>query len=105
MLIPPAIRQNIRPPPQRDATAMQITLDIPEHYLTDASPAEFGKSIRLYAALAMFRAGKLSAGAAAELAEIDRYSFAEACRNQQIPLVAYSPEDLRAELESLGLTA
>ena len=56
---------------------MQITLDIPEHYLTDTSPAEFGKSIRLYAALAMFRAGKLSAGAAAEFAEIDRYSFAE----------------------------
>ncbi len=60
-------------------------------------PAEFGKSIRLYAAIAMFRAGKLSAGAAAELAEIDRYSFAEECRKQHIP-----PEDLRAELQSLG---
>lgn len=83
---------------------MQIILNIPEHYLTDASPTEFGKSIRLYAALAMFRAGKLSAGAAAEFAEIDRYSFAAICRDQQIPLVDYSPEELRAELQSLGLT-
>ena len=80
---------------------MQITLDIPEHYLTDASPAEFGKSIKLYAALAMFRAGKLSAGAAAELAEIDRFSFAEECRKQETPLVDYPPEDLRAELDCL----
>jgi predicted HTH domain antitoxin len=78
---------------------MQITLDIPEHYLTDATPAEFGKSIRLYAALAMFRAGKLSAGAAAEFAEIDRFSFAEECRKHRIPLIDYPPEDLRAELQ------
>jgi predicted HTH domain antitoxin len=78
---------------------MQITLDIPEHYLTDATPAEFGKSIKLYAALAMFRAGKLSAGAAAEFAEIDRFSFAEECRKHQIPLIDYPPEDLRAELQ------
>lgn len=80
---------------------MQITLDIPEHYLTDISPSEFGKSIRLYAALAMFRVGKLSAGAAAEFAEIDRYAFAEECRKQRIPLVDYPPEDLCAELQSL----
>lgn len=81
---------------------MQITFDIPERYLTDSSPAEFAKSIRLYAALAMFRVGKLSAGAAADFADIDRHSFAEACHSQQIPLVDYSPEDFRAELRSLG---
>jgi predicted HTH domain antitoxin len=85
--------------PKRKEAAMQITLDIPKHYLTDATPAEFGKSIKLYAALAMFRAGKLSAGAAAEFAEIDRFRFAEKCRKHRIPLINYPPEDLRAELQ------
>jgi predicted HTH domain antitoxin len=68
---------------------MQITLDIPEQYLVDRSPGEWGKHI------------KLSAGAAAELGEVDRFTFVEACRKHAIPVVDYSPEDLRAEVESL----
>ncbi len=43
---------------------MQITLDIPDQYLIDQSPDEFGKRIKLYAALMMFQEGSLSAGAA-----------------------------------------
>jgi predicted HTH domain antitoxin len=80
---------------------MQITLDIPEQYLVDRSPGEWGKHIKLYAALLMFAAGELSAGAAAELGEVDRFTFVEACRKHAIPVVDYSPEDLRAEVESL----
>lgn len=80
---------------------MQITLDIPEQYLMDSTPAEFGKHLKLYAALMMFRSGKLSAGSAAELAEVDRFRFAEACEKHGIPLLDYSAEELRAEMESL----
>lgn len=67
----------------------------------DRSPNEWGKHIKLYAALLMFAAGELSAGAAAELAEVDRFTFAEACRKHAIPVVDYSPEDLSAAVESL----
>lgn len=80
---------------------MQIILDIPEQYLIDSTPAEFGKNLKLYAALMMFKSGKLSAGSAAEFAEVDRYRFAEACEKHGIPLLDYSAEDLRAEMESL----
>lgn len=80
---------------------MQVILDIPEQYLIDSTPVEFGKHLKLYAALMMFRSGKLSAGSAAEFAEVDRYRFAEACEKHGIPLLDYTAEDLRAEMESL----
>jgi predicted HTH domain antitoxin len=80
---------------------MQITLNIPEQYLVDTTPVELGRDIKLYAALTLFRAGKLSAGAAAEFAEVDRFRFAEACVEHGIPLVDYSADELRAEMESL----
>ena len=79
---------------------MQITLDIPEQYLVDRSPSEWGRHIKLYAALLMFAADELSAGAAAELAEVDRCTFVEACRRHAIPVIDYTPEELRAEVAS-----
>jgi predicted HTH domain antitoxin len=80
---------------------MQITLDIPEQYLIDESPSELGMRIRLYAALLMFQSGELSAGAAAELAKIDRFAFAAECDKHGIPSVGYPAAELRAELDSL----
>lgn len=80
---------------------MQITLDIPEQYLIDESPAELGRRIRLYAALLMFQSGELSAGAAAELAQVDRFTFVAECDKHEIPLVNYPADELRAELDSL----
>lgn len=80
---------------------MQVTLNVPESYLLDHTPEEWGRRIRLYAALRMFQSGEISAGAAAELAEIDRYTFAEECRRHGVPLIDYPPQDLQTELDSL----
>jgi predicted HTH domain antitoxin len=85
-------------------SVMQITLDIPEQYLIDHSPAELGQRIKLYAALLMFQSGELSAGAAAELAEVDRFTFASECGKHGIPLVSYPADELQAEIESLRPT-
>ncbi|RPH55820.1 UPF0175 family protein [bacterium] len=80
---------------------MQITLNVPEQYLLDHTPSELAHRIKLYAALLMFHSGELSAGAAAELAEVDRFAFLEECRKHGIPVVDYPAEELRAEVESL----
>jgi len=80
---------------------MQITLDIPEQFSLEQTPLEIGANLKLYAALAMFQAGKLSAGAATELAGIDRYTFMMTCKKHGIPTINYSPEDLQTELEGL----
>jgi Uncharacterized small protein len=80
---------------------MQITLDIPDQYLIDQSPEEFGKHIKLYAALMMFQEGSLSAGAASECAGVDRFTFITECQQHNIPLVDSAPEALDGELKDL----
>jgi predicted HTH domain antitoxin len=80
---------------------VQITLEVPDQYLVDRGPAELARRIKLYAALLMFQSKEISAGAAAELAEVDRFTFAAECQKHGIPMVDYPPEDLRAELASL----
>jgi predicted HTH domain antitoxin len=57
--------------------------------------------IKLYAALGMFQSRELSAGAAAELAEVDRFTFAAECQRHGIPLVDYPAEELQGELAAL----
>jgi predicted HTH domain antitoxin len=80
---------------------MEITLDVPDQYLLGQGPAELAKRIKLYAALAMFQSDELSAGAAAELAGVDRLIFAVECQRHGIPLVNYPVDDLRDELAVL----
>lgn len=80
---------------------MQITLDVPEQFLLEDNTLEIGNTLKRYAALALFQAGKLSAGAATELAGVSYYDFMAACKKQGIPTVNYSPEDLHAELAGL----
>lgn len=77
---------------------MVITLEVPDQYLVDHDPAELASRIKLYAALLMFQAGELSAGAATELAGVDRFAFAAECQRRSIALIDYPAEDLRREL-------
>ncbi|MEZ5534807.1 MAG: UPF0175 family protein [Thiolinea sp.] len=60
---------------------MQITLDVPKQFLLEDNTLEIGSTLKRYAALALFQAGKLSAGAATELAGISRYEFMAACKS------------------------
>jgi predicted HTH domain antitoxin len=60
---------------------------------------ELGRDIRLYAALMFFRLGKLSSGAAAELAGVPRVMFLDLCAEYGIPVSQITPEELRREVE------
>ncbi|HEX3527406.1 MAG TPA: UPF0175 family protein [Thermoanaerobaculia bacterium] len=84
---------------------MEIVLEVPDQYLVDHDPAALGKRIKLYAAVLMFQTEELSAGAAADLAEVDRFTFAAECQRHGVPLVSYPADDLRAELDSLRTKA
>ncbi len=50
------------------------------------------------AALKMFELGKLSSGAAAELAGLSRIEFLEACGRYCVSIYNYPAEDVEAEL-------
>lgn len=80
---------------------MQVTLEVPDSCSTGEDAAELGRRIRLYAAVLMFQSGELSAGAACELAGVDRFTFAAECDKHGIPLVNYPAEELREELALL----
>lgn len=82
---------------------MEIRLEIPDHYLVDDDPGGLARRIKLYAAVLMFQSGELSAGAAAELAGVDRFTFAAECQRHGVPLVNYPADELRAELSTLRI--
>lgn len=85
---------------EKGAKTTEITLQVPDRF-GDEGPAELANRIKLYAALLMFKTKELSAGAAAELAGVDRFTFAVECQKVGIPLVYYPAEELQAELVNL----
>lgn len=81
---------------------MRITLDVPEQYLLmDTEPAKLARRIQLYAAVLMFQAGELSAGAATEFAGVDRFTFLAECQRHGIAAVNYPAGELAEEAASL----
>ena len=83
---------------------MQVIVNVPDQYLLDTSVGEIARQFKLYAALFMFQAGQLSAGAACEFAEIDRYAFIEACKRHHIPVIDYGEDELESDFEELKRT-
>ena len=80
---------------------MEILVNVPDQYLVDEDPKAMADRLKLSAALLLFQQGQLSAGAACEMAGIDRFAFYEACRKYKIPVVDFPPEDLDHELRWL----
>lgn len=61
------------------------------------TPEEMGRDLRLYAALMLFRLGKLSSGAAAELAGVPRVVFLDLCAEYGLTVSDLSVADLQQE--------
>jgi predicted HTH domain antitoxin len=77
-----------------------VTIHFPDtlRQRLNRTPEEMGRDMRLYSALMLFRLGKLSSGAAAELAGIPRVMFLDLCADYDIPVSAITGDDLRREL-------
>jgi predicted HTH domain antitoxin len=80
---------------------MEITLEVPDQYLVDHGPAELAQLLKLYTAVLMFQSEELSAGAAAEFAGVDRFTFLAECQRHGILTGSYPAEDLHRELAGL----
>ncbi len=74
----------------------QIPIEVRENL--NRTREELGRDLRLYAALMLFRLGKLSSGAAAEMAGLPRVMFLDACSDYDIPISQLTEEDVRREL-------
>lgn len=80
---------------------MQLVIDIPDQYFLNEPMADMAQRLKLSAALLMFQAGQMSAGAACEFAGIDRYAFIDACHTHRIPVIDYDAGELEAEFAQL----
>ena len=66
--------------------------------MLNRTPDELSRDMRLYTALMLFRTGKLSSGAAAEMAGVPRIMFLDLCAEYDIPVSQVTADDLRREL-------
>ena len=66
--------------------------------MLNRTPDEMAHDVRLYAALMLSRLGKLSSGAAAEMAGLPRAMLLDLCADYDIPVSQITGDDLRREL-------
>ena len=77
-----------------------VTIQIPGEIreMLNRTTEELARDMRLYTALMLFQLGKLSSGAAAEMAGVPRVMFLDLCAEYDIPVSQISGDDLRREL-------
>ena len=77
-----------------------VTLRVPRHVqvMLNRTAEELSRDLRLYSAVMFFQLGKLSAGAAAELAGVPKVIFLDLCGQYDIPISQITAEELRAEV-------
>jgi predicted HTH domain antitoxin len=80
----------------------QIVLDIPEDSLLalKVSEKQIGDELRMAAAAKLFELGKLSSGAAAELAGVPRALFLTKLGDYGVATFQMTEEELRRDLEN-----
>ena len=77
-----------------------LTIRLPNEIskMLNRTPEEMCRDMRIYAALMLFRLGKLSSGAAALMAGIPRVMFLDLCADYDIPISQITPEELHREV-------
>ena len=77
-----------------------LTIHLPGEIrqMLNRTSEELARDVQLYAALMLFRLGKLSSGAAAEMAGVSRVMFLDLCAEYDIPVSQITGDDLRKEL-------
>ena len=82
---------------------LMITVELPPEAadIDVCSAGELAHDLRLLWIIDRVRAGRISSGKGAELSGMDRWSFIKTMGEHGVPVIAYSPEDLRKDVATL----
>ena len=81
---------------------MQIAIDLPNDFVAMSAEPEIKKEIRNSYALWLYQRGRVTLVKAAELADVDLYDFMAICKDNQVPIIDISRDELVEELTSLN---
>ncbi|MGD2086242.1 MAG: UPF0175 family protein [Candidatus Aminicenantes bacterium] len=80
---------------------MKVTLNIPDSYALYFGLSSIEKQFKLFSALMLVKQGKISVSKGAELSELTIYDFLRECKQNEIPVIDYSKEELKEEFENI----
>ncbi len=78
----------------------QVTMDVSKSSLKafNLTDVDAGPELRVAAAMKLFELGRLSSGAAAELAEISKTEFLARLGDYQVPAFSLTEDELKSDL-------
>jgi predicted HTH domain antitoxin len=82
---------------------MQIAVNLPNDFVSFQSAADIEKDMRLSYSLWLFKNARVTLSKAAELAGMDIYAFMAACKQNDVPVIDISKEELLEELAGMNL--
>jgi len=80
---------------------MQVAINLPNDFVEMQTASVIEREMRISYALALFKAGRVTLSKGAQLADMTLYDFMKSCKDNQIPVVDMTREELIEELESM----
>jgi predicted HTH domain antitoxin len=77
---------------------MQLTIDLPNDFMSLQPAPQVAKDVQLSYALWLFQQAKVTLSKAAHIAGVDLYAFMTACRESKIAVIDFTKEELKEEL-------
>ena len=81
---------------------MQIAVNLPNDFVAFQSPSDIEKDMRLSYSLWLFKHTRVTLSKASELAGMDIYMFLAACKQNDVPVIDISKEELLEELAGMN---
>jgi len=81
---------------------MQIAIELPSDFVAFQAEPEIWKEIRTSYALWLFQRERVTLVKAAELAGLDLYDFMAVCKDNRVPVIDISRDELLEELTGLN---
>ncbi len=81
---------------------MQVAVDLPNDFVEMQTANVIEREMRVAYALALFKDSRVTLSKAAELAGVTVYEFMSVCKQNRIPVIDISKEELLQELHAVG---